>query len=202
MAMRHWLELSYEDRWGFTDSRRLHWVEKHTLNLIGFRKFKGAILLGRRLLDRARDLTPVLGQSVSRLTYRVVYCLCALDKVDEAEATVVSLLEMGAPEKDMDEVTKSYLLHMLYELAVAMQRVGRTVEAEGLFRLNIRYATTYDVKTLSGNEKYDTWRDFNQLIMCLIEQGKVQEARDSSVDYQSDDADPDYLQNTIQNTIT
>ncbi|KAJ9608345.1 hypothetical protein H2200_007333 [Cladophialophora chaetospira] len=202
MAMRHWLELSHEERWGYKDSRRLHWVEKHMLNLIGFSKFKGAILLGRQLLERARDLTPVLGQSVSRLTYRVVFCLCALDKVDEAEAAVVDLLEMPAPEKDMDEVTKSYLLHTLHELAVTMQRVGRTVEAEGLFRLNIRYATMYDIKTLSGNEKYDTWRDFVQLVMCLIEQGKVHEARESTEDYQSEDADPEFLQTTIRNTIT
>src|ERR1700748_2039009 len=122
MSMRYWLELSDKERWGFEDSRRLNWVEKHMLNLIGSRKYKGAIILGRKLLERARELTPVLGQSVSRLTYRVVYCLCVLDKVDEAEAAVCRLLEMPTPEKETDDVTKAFLLHTLHELALAMQR--------------------------------------------------------------------------------
>ena len=172
------------------------------LNLIGSRKFKGAIILGRKLLERARELTPILGQSVSRLTYRVVYCLCVLEKVDEAEKAVCELLEMPVPEKETDDVTRAYLLHTLHELALAMQRNGRTVEAEGLYLYNIRTAAASDVKTLSGTEKYDTWRDWDQLVMCLVEQGKILEARKSTEGWQSPDAEEEHLTSTIQITIS
>ena len=202
MAMRYWLALTTEEQWGFEDSRRLHWVEKHMFNLIGSRKYKGAILFGRKLLTRARELTPVLGQSVSRLTYRVVYCLCVLDKVDEAEEAVCKLLEMPRPEKEVDEVTRGYLLYTLHELATAMQRNGRTVEAEGLYRYNIYAATMSEIKSLSGTEKYDTWQDCRQLIMCLVEQGKVREAKTRTAEYQVPDLDEDSVKETVENTLS
>lgn len=198
--MAYWMALPEEEKWYSKDGTSLHWVEKHMFNLMALRKFKGALLLGRELLKRARDLTPILGQSVSRLSHRVVYCLCVLDKVSEAEKVVCELLEMPKPDKDLDDTSRAYLLHMLHDLAIAMQRNGRTVEAEGLCRFNISSIARYDVKSPDSMEKHDPWPQQRQLMTCLIEQGKFHEADQSAEEYQDEDLNEDYLKTILRNT--
>lgn len=200
MAMTYWRDLPPEEQWGMKDSRRLHWVEKHILTLMCMRKYKGALLLGAKLLERSHELTPVLGPSLCRLTYRVVYCLCALDKVTEAEKVVCQLLELSTYGKFEDE-TSSYMLHMLHELGTSLQRNGRTVEAEGVYRFNIRIAKRYNVKNLAGTDSYDINGDWVQLVMCCLEQGKVLEARRLRDAYQSEQVNEEFMTNTIRDSM-
>ncbi|KIW24602.1 uncharacterized protein PV07_10306 [Cladophialophora immunda] len=200
MAMSYWRDLPHAEQWGFKDSRLLTWVEKHMLNLMNMKKYKGALLFGTRLLERAYELKPLLGGSVCRLTYRVVYCQCMLDMADDAERAVCRLLELPSHHQHGDDTTRAYLLFTLYELAVVLQRHGRTVEAEGLYRYNIQSSKLYDVKNLGGTERYDSWRDYVQLIMCLIEQGKVMEARKLKEEYEDENPDKEFANSIIQNS--
>ncbi|KIX05917.1 uncharacterized protein Z518_03891 [Rhinocladiella mackenziei CBS 650.93] len=200
MTMTYWKTLAPEDQWGYKDSRRLHWVEKHVLSLMCMRKYKGALLLGRKLLERTFELTSVLGPSICRLTYRVAYCLCALDKVNEAESAVCQLLELSSYGRFEDE-TLSYLLHMLHELGIALQRNGRTVEAEGVYRFNLRTAKRFNVRNLAGTDKYDPTGDWIQLVMCFLEQGKTLEARRLRDEYQTEEVNEEFMDNTIRDAL-
>ncbi|KIW78666.1 hypothetical protein Z517_08504 [Fonsecaea pedrosoi CBS 271.37] len=200
MTMSYWRELPYDEQWGYKDITTLYWVEKHMLDLMTMRKYKGALLFGTRLLERAYDLTPVLGASVCRLTYRIVYCQCMLDMADDAERAVCRLLELPSHDTYGDDTNGAYLLYMLYELAVVLQRSGRAVEAEGLYRFNIQTSKLYDIKDLGGTEKYDSWRDHIQLIMCLIEQGKVWEALKLKEEYEHENPGREFSNSVIQNS--
>ncbi|OAP58416.1 hypothetical protein AYL99_07506 [Fonsecaea erecta] len=202
MTMSHWRDLPYEERWGYKDTRPLNWVEKHMLNLMNMGKYQGALVFGTRLLDRTYELSPLLGSSICCLTYRVVRCQCMLDMVDDAERTVCRLLELPSHDEYINDTTRAYLLYTLYELAVALQRDGRVVEAEGLYRFNIRFSKLNDVKNLSGTEPYDSWRDYVQLIMCFIEQGKLLEARKLKEDYECENPDNRLTHRIIENSWT
>ncbi|KIX93447.1 uncharacterized protein Z520_10866 [Fonsecaea multimorphosa CBS 102226] len=202
MTMSYWRDLPYEEQWGFKDTRLLSWVEKHMMNLMNMRKYKGALLFGTRLLERAYELSPILGNSVCCLTYRVVYCQCMLDMADDAEKTVCRLLELPSHDNYGDDTTRAYLLYTLNELAILLQRNGRAVEAEGLYRFNIQTSKLYDVKNLSGTETYDSWRDYGQLHMCLIEQGKVLEARKLKEEYELGNPDKEFRDSAMQNNLT
>jgi hypothetical protein len=200
--MHYWLRLSEERRWGLRDSRPLHWIDKHVVNLMANQKPRGAVLLGRRLLERAYEETPVLKVAIARLTSRVVCCLCILDKVDEAEELVCGLLEMPRQEKDADNMIKSILVRTLHELALAMQRNGRTVEAEALFRLNIRTATMHNLVGPEETSKYNLFEDWSQLVMCLVEQGKLLEAREMAQEYHLEDNSEPNLTSTIKKSLS
>lgn len=176
VAMKYWVALPEHERWGHKDSRRLHWVENHMICLMYQYKYKGALLFGRPLLKRAQELTPNFGISLCRMTYRVVVCLCAIDKLDEAEEAVCHLI--ARPDyKRVEDETLSHLLVILYALGQLLHRHGRLVEAEGVFRYILRGAKLWNVPELAGPIRYNVKGVWSRLVRCLIDQGKYLEAQ-------------------------
>lgn len=191
VAMRYWVTLSEHERWGHKDSRRLHWIENHMICLMYLGKYKGALLFGRPLLKRAQQLTPNFGISLCRMTYRVILCLSAVGKLDEAEEAVCYLLARSDYKRVEDE-TLSHLLVVLHALGQLLQMHGRTVEAEGVYRYILRGAKHWNVQSIGSPSRYDVTGAWTRLVICLIEQGKFEEARVIRDKYQ-DEADEDRI---------
>lgn len=196
VAMRYWVALSEHEKWGHKDSRRLHWVENHMICLMYLGKYKGALLFGRPLLKRAQQLTPNFGISLCRMTYRVILCLSAVGKLEEAEEAVCYLLARSDYKRVEDE-TLSHLLVVLHALGQLLQMHGRTVEAEGVYRYILRGARQWNVQSIGGPSKYDVTGAWTRLVMCLIEQGKYSEARIIRDKYQAE-ADEERIGRLIQ----
>jgi hypothetical protein len=176
--MAVWQCMSIEDQWGHSNVPRHNWIEKHVLNLIDMKKYKGASLLGIKLLERLYETTPVRWASICGLTHRMVYCLCALDKVSQAEQALCKLLEMPKATDGTDDICKIYLAKALFDLAVGFLRHGRVVEAEALHRYNIHTTGGANVNAVDGLEPYNPLCDYRQLVSCLLLQGKHSEARE------------------------
>ncbi|KAK5045801.1 hypothetical protein LTR84_008894 [Exophiala bonariae] len=176
-AMKYWVALPEHERWGHKDSRRLHWVENHMICLMYQHKYKGALIFGRPLLKRAQELTPNFGISLCRMTYRVVICLCAIGKLDEAEEAVCHLIARSDYKRVEDE-TLSHLLVMLYALGQLLHKHGRVVEAEGVYRYILRSAKLWNVPDITGpTNRYNVKGAWSKLVICLIDQGKYLEAK-------------------------
>jgi hypothetical protein len=178
--MAVWQRMSIEDQWGHSTIPRhsCRWVEKHVLNLMDMKKYKGASLLGSKLLERLYETAPVRYASICGLTQRMVYCLCALDKVSQAEQALCKLLEMPKPTDDSEDLCKIYLAKTIFDLAVGLLRHGRVVEAEALHRYNIHTTRGTNTNAVDGLDPYNPLCDYRQLVSCLLLQGKHNEARE------------------------
>jgi len=196
MAMSYWSTLTPAEQWGHRDVNMLRWVEKHATILISMNKFKGALVFATRLLDRWMDLLPNGGPAVWRWACRVVECYCALDKVTEAEMTVCRVLK-SSPIGKIEGECLTCALRMLHDLGELLKRNGRTVEAEGLFRFNLQTAKRRDVKDFDGTSPYQTTGDWLQLVICLLEQGKADEAWKVRNKYQSEEDDENLVNDLV-----
>ncbi|RMZ91564.1 hypothetical protein DV736_g1212, partial [Chaetothyriales sp. CBS 134916] len=183
-AMKYWTEQPKEVKNGKTDIMMLNWVEKHANLLVSLKKYRGALLFLPRLFDLWSELVPFGPTVVWRIANMTLFCYANIDKVTQAENVAIRMLEMSPIDETHGDAL-FYALHLLHELGVLYLRHGRNVEAEGVFRFNLRTAKKREVKTLFvvyGDKIPPDW--WVQLVVVLTAQGRHKEARKVRDEYQ------------------
>ena len=170
--MRYWADQSQEVKRGKTDMMMIGWVDKHASLLVGLQKYRGALLFLPKLFDIWSELVPYGSTIVWRIANSLVFCYANIDKVAEAEKVATRMLEMS-PIDETSGDSLFYALYLLHELGVLYLRHGRDVEAEGIFRFNLRTVKKRDVSSLfavNGNKVPADW--WAQLVVVLNTQGR------------------------------
>ena len=192
-AMKHWAEQPQEERQGKTDVTMIGWVDKHASLLVGLQKYRGALLFLPKLFDIWAELVPYGSTIVWRIANSLVFCYANIDKVVEAEKVAIRMLEMSP----IDETSGDglfYALYLLHELGVLYLRHGRNVEAEGIFRFNLRTVKKREMNPLfavNDNKSPADW--WAQLVVVLNTQGRPEEARKVRDEYQDDKHDENFM---------
>ena len=192
-AMKYWAEQPQEVKRGKTDVMMIGWVDKHASLLVGLQKYRGALLFLPKLFDIWTELVPYGSTIVWRIANSLVFCYANIDKVAEAEKVAIRMLEMS-PIDETHGDSLFYALYLLHELGVLYLRHGRNVEAEGIFRFNLRTVKKRDIKPLfavNGNKVPADW--WAQLVVVLNTQGRPDEARKVRDEYQDEKHDENFM---------
>ena len=199
-VMTYWVNLPDDERWGQTDILCLNWLDHHCSLLVRLGKFRGALTFLEDLTDAWLEWAPYGngGTQIYRFLNNMVFCYASKNYFDDAERTVIRMLELCSVA-DLDVEPLMIVLSALCELGICYVRFGHLVEAEAVFQFILAMARKTQADGLVEEDyvwAVDWWA---QLLFVLMAQDKHEEARKVRDEWQTEHHDESYVDGYLKN---